>query len=112
MNDGYEVIWSETADFDLSEIIGYIADRNPLNAQTVFKKIKRIGSDLHISPEIERIVPELWNYGILQYRELIIAPWRIIYRIYRIAEKKVFVLSVIDGRRNVEDLLLNRMIRG
>jgi hypothetical protein len=41
------------------------------------------------------------------YRELIELPWRIIYKI---EEDKVFVLAVIDGRRNMEDILLDRFV--
>ena len=57
-------------------------------------------------PERGRIVPELRDQGILQYRELIIPPWRILYRI---SEKRVYVLSVFDSRRNIEDILLKRL---
>jgi toxin ParE1/3/4 len=42
----------------------------------------------------------------MQYRELIIVPWRIIYRV---AENKIYVLSVLDSRQNVEDILLKRL---
>lgn len=108
MDDKYEVIWAESAELDLREIIDYIADDNPLNARSILKKIKRTASALDFSPERGRIVPELKKYGIFQYRELIIKPWRILYRI---SENKVLVLSVIDGRRNIEDILLNRMLR-
>jgi toxin ParE1/3/4 len=31
--------------------------------------------------------------------------------IYRISDATVFVLSVIDSRRNVEDILLNRFVK-
>ncbi|WP_363321015.1 type II toxin-antitoxin system RelE/ParE family toxin [Desulfobacula sp.] len=53
------------------------------------------------------MVPELQGQGIFQYREIIITPWRLIYRI---AEQRVFVLSVIDSRQNIEDVLLMRLI--
>ena len=46
--------------------------------------------------------------GIIQYRELIKAPWRVIYRI---DGNTVYVTSVFDGRRNLEDLLLERVSR-
>ena len=42
------------------------------------------------------------------YRELILGPWRLIYRLDR---GQMYVLAVIDGRRNVEDLLLRRLMR-
>ena len=35
--------------------------------------------------------------------ELIVPPWRILYRI---AVKQVYVLSVLDSRQNIEDILL------
>ncbi|MDD4169451.1 MAG: type II toxin-antitoxin system RelE/ParE family toxin [Desulfotomaculaceae bacterium] len=43
----------------------------------------------------------------LNYRELIAPPWRIIYKI---EGNKVLVLAVINARRNVEDVLLDRFI--
>ena len=55
-----------------------------------------------------RIVPELQGQGILIYRELIAVPWRIIYRI---SDGTVFVLSVIDARQNIEDVLLSRLLK-
>ena len=54
-----------------------------------------------------RIVPELRFFNILSYREMIYPPWRIIYRIM---EDKVWILAVIDVRRNMEDILLERFV--
>ncbi|HPJ41757.1 MAG TPA: type II toxin-antitoxin system RelE/ParE family toxin [Spirochaetota bacterium] len=42
------------------------------------------------------------------YRELIVVPWRIIYRI---EEQKVYILAVIDSRRNFEDIILKRIMK-
>jgi len=53
------------------------------------------------------MVPELQNQGITLYRELIIGPWRVMYRV---SEDSVYVLSVLDSRQNVEDILLQRLI--
>lgn len=107
MNKKHEVIWSNTADEDLSSIIDYILQDSINNAINVFDKIKNKCSNLYIYPNRGRIVPELKDYGILLYRELIIEPWRVIYRI---TENRVFVLSVIDSRQNVEDILLSRFV--
>ncbi|MBI3008041.1 MAG: type II toxin-antitoxin system RelE/ParE family toxin [Candidatus Omnitrophica bacterium] len=103
----YEVIWTNTADGDLSRIIDYIAQDSINNAIDVFDKIKNKCSNLYICPNRGRIVPELRDYGILLYRELIIGTWRVMYRI---TENHVFVLSVIDSRQNVEDILLSRFV--
>jgi toxin ParE1/3/4 len=106
MKEKYQVVWSNIAENDLRNIIEYIADDSPPNALKIFKSIKQKVSSLNTFPERGRIVPELRDQGILQYRELIISPWRILYRI---SEMKVFVLSVLDSRRNIEDILLKRL---
>jgi len=67
--------------------------------------MKKQVSELYFSPERCRIVPELYEHGITQYREMIISPWRIMYRIQ---DSSVFVLSVLDSRQNIEDVLLKR----
>jgi toxin ParE1/3/4 len=108
MNKKYKVEWADVAESDLKQIIDYIAAESPGNALHLFKKIRQKASSLYPFPERGRIVPELQGQGIHIYRELIIAPWRIVYRI---SEGTVFVLSVIDSRQNVEDILLNRLIK-
>lgn len=107
MSDKYEVIWSHVAENDLKNIIDYVAEDSPVNASNVFKKIRQKASSLYILPERGRIVQELRDHGILQYRELIISPWRVIYRI---SGKSVYVLSILDSRQNIEDILLKRLI--
>jgi len=107
MNPRYQVVWTSVAENDLKKIIEYISVDSPHNALNILRKIKRKASSLYTFPERDRIVPELQDQGILQYRELIGPPWRLIYRI---AERKIFVLSVIDSRQNVEDILLKRLI--
>ena len=107
MNSTRQVFWTDVAENDLKDIIGYISIRNPYNAQKILKKIKSNAPNLYTFPERGRIVPELQEQGISQYRELIISPWRLIYRI---AEKEVYVLSLLDSRQNVEDILLKRLI--
>ena len=107
MNRKHDVVWSNIAENDLKNIVEYIADDSPPNAVKIFKRIKDRASSLYTFPERGRIVPELKDQGILQYRELIISPWRILYRI---SENNVLVLSVLDSRRNIEDILLKRLI--
>ncbi|MDA3898461.1 MAG: type II toxin-antitoxin system RelE/ParE family toxin [Desulfobacteraceae bacterium] len=107
MNRNYEVVWARVAENDLKEIIDYIAVDSPANALKIFRKIKEKASCLYTMPERCRIVPELKDQGIMQYRELIVPPWRIIFRIAKI---RIYVLSVLDSRRNIEDILLKRLI--
>ena len=107
MSQKYDIIWAGVAENDLKEIIEYTATYSPTNALITLKKIKQKASSLYTLPERGRIVPGLKDQGILLYRELIVPPWRIIYRI---SEMKVYVLSVLDARQNVEDILLGRLI--
>ena len=108
MENNFQVHWAETAEEDLKSIIEYICIDSPAAARNSLNKIKTKVSNLCSFPQRGRVVPELRDHGILQYRELIIPPWRVIYRI---SEGKVYVLSVIDSRRNIEDILYERMVR-
>lgn len=108
MSARYLVKWAAVAENDLKQIIDYIAIDSPGNALQILNKIRQKASTLYTFPERGRIVQELHGQGIQTYRELIVAPWRIIYRI---SDTTVYVLSVIDSRRNVEDILLDRLIK-
>ncbi len=107
MNPKYKIIWTNVAGNDLKNIIEYISVDSPQNALKILKKIKQKATNLYTLPERGHIVPELQDQGIFQYREVVIPPWRLIYRT---SERKIFVLSVIDSRQNVEDILLKRLI--
>jgi toxin ParE1/3/4 len=107
MKRTYTVRWSETSQRDLKSIVEYIAKNSPSHAYEVLSSSKEKVSSLHSFPGRGRIVPELQDQGITQYRELIVAPWRIIYRV---SEETVYVLSVLDSRQNVEDILLKRLV--
>jgi len=103
----FVVEWAQPAGKDLENIIEYISQDNIDTAVTIFEKIKSKCSTLNQFPDRGRIVPELKAYGILSYRELIISPWRVIYRT---SGQKVYVLAVIDSRRNMEDILIERFL--
>lgn len=107
MNKPYDVLWATVAENDLIAIIKYIYADNPQAARDSLQKIKAKVSNLDSLPQRGRIVPELKQQGILQYRELVIPPWRVIYRI---SDSSVNVFAVIDSRQNVEDVLLGRMV--
>ncbi len=107
MKQGFKVIWTGSAVHDLESIIAYIAEDSPANARKILSKIKKTVSDLYQSPHRGRFVPELQSQGILLYRELVIAPWRVMYRV---SENTVLVLSVFDSRQNIEDILLKKLL--
>ena len=59
-------------------------------------------------PERGHLPPELGRIGVAPYREIDLAPYRIIYRI---SGTLVSVQSILDGRRDLADLLHRRLVR-
>ena len=104
----FRVQWAEAAVRDLEELVSYIAADSPLNAERVLAKLEKRARTLESAPVRGRVVPELAHFGIRNWRELIAKPYRIVYRI---EEGTVNVLAVLDGRRELQDLLLERLIR-
>jgi plasmid stabilization system protein ParE len=107
MTGKYRVKWAAPARGDLFEIIEYIAQTNSSYAAEVLDKIELAVKDLGMFPKRKRIVPELEKYGYMLYREVIVDYWRILYRT---ENDIVYVVTVIDSRRNVEDIILKRML--
>ncbi len=107
ISNTYQALWTATAQQDFKKILEYIAADSVNQARKVYYTTKQKAGNLSQLPLQGRVVPELKYYGILTYREPISTPWRVIYKV---EENKVWVLAVIDGRRNVEDILLDRFI--
>ena len=103
----FEVIWTKNAQFDLESIIEYIKIDSVNIANKIFFEIKNECANLHYFPERKRVVPELQQIGILKYREIIHDRWRIIFKI---DNTKVYILLVVDSRRNLEDILFQRLL--
>ncbi|RJO64388.1 MAG: type II toxin-antitoxin system RelE/ParE family toxin [Myxococcales bacterium] len=104
----FRVFWTETAIRDLEDLLAYIAADSPANARNVLGRLKDRAVALGSTPGRGRVVPELAQFGLSAWRELIVRPYRLIYRI---ESKTVYVLAVLDSRRDLEDLLLKRLLR-
>ena len=103
----FEVIWTKNAQFDLESIIEYIKIDSLSIAKKIFLEIKKECENLYYFPQRRRVVPELQQIGISKYREIIYEKYRIIFKI---DNTKVYVLLVVDSRRNLEDILFQRLI--
>ena len=104
----FKVLWTDAASLDLERIIEFIAEENPANALAALARLERRCRALAALPERGRIVPELRAVDVLTYRELIEGPWRIVYR-YDV--DRVHVMAVLDARRELASLLLERLVR-
>ncbi len=103
-----KVIWNYSAENDLNEIIDYIIEKEGINtAFKLYNEIKECAKLLAVSPEQGRVVPELKMFT-TKYREIIYKPWRLIYKI---DEKVIKMLLVLDSRRNIEDIPVSYLIR-
>jgi toxin ParE1/3/4 len=104
----FKIVWTQAAAQDLESIVDFIADDNPDVAGLILRKLRNRANTLKNFPQRGRVVPELAAVGLRLYRELLSPPWRIVYRV---SNSIVYVVMVIDGRRNAEDILLDRLVR-
>lgn len=104
----WRVVWTEAATHDLVEIVSFVARKAPASARRLLLRLRSKAHSLERSPQRGRVVPELASAGTRTWRELVVKPYRIVYRI---RDDIVLVGAVMDGRRDLEDLLLERLTR-
>ena len=107
-NEIKEVEVSPFAQDDLNEIIEYYSSLSQNYVESTISEFEENVMSLQQHPKSGRIIPELERQGITQYRELIQGYYRIIYKI---SKDKVTVLTVIDGRRNFEEIIIEKLSR-
>ena len=103
-----EVIVSQFAEDDLNEIAEYYFSLSQNYVEKVISEFEENVMSLQRHPKSGRVVPELEKQGILQYRELIQGYYRIVYEL---SDDKVIVHTIIDGRRNFEDIIISKLSR-
>ena len=90
-----KVNWTETAEGHLDAIYAYIAQDSPEYALRMVDRITRRSQQIATFSLSGRSVPE---YEIEQIREVIEAPYRIIYYIY---PDQIDILAVLHGAQNI-----------
>ncbi len=103
----FRVEWAEVAQHDLDEIAGYIFRENPTAALRLIERVERKAGTLETMPLRGGIPPELVRFRVRIYHELLIPPYRLIYRVH---ENSVAVLGVFDGRRDLEEVIIGRLL--
>ena len=88
-----KLLWSGLALDDLKEMREYVSRDKPAAARKLAQSIKKSVLRLRDHPLSGRVVPELSHLG---YREVIVAPYRIIYEVQ---PTRVVILRVWHGRR-------------
>jgi len=108
MSSTYKTIFSRYAEDDLIEILDYFSSKDPEYSLKLLKIIENRVAELKKFPERGRVVPELEKQNIVEYRELIEGNYRIIFAI---EHETVIIHTIIDGRRDFEELIMNKLMR-
>jgi toxin ParE1/3/4 len=106
VNVRYTVRWTPEAEADAATIVDYFND--PINAEKVIVQFGVKADGLQNFPERGRVVPELRTIGVPHYLEVFHKPWRMVYKIQG---REVWIMAVLDGRRDLADLLFERLAR-
>ena len=105
----YLVRVTDQAEADLLEIYSCILESgDAAGADHVLKELERTCRTLSEHPGRGHVPPELERIQVVEYREISWKPYRIIYEV---AGRSVNVLAVLDGRRDLQTILAQRLIR-
>ncbi|WP_242664277.1 type II toxin-antitoxin system RelE/ParE family toxin [Chlorobium sp. N1] len=97
------------AEEDILAIWRYVAHVDSVGrADRLIDELRTSCLSLSAFPDRGHLPPELERIGIGEFREIHCKPYRIIYRL---VEGDVFVHCVLDGRRDLQLLLVERAIR-
>ncbi len=105
----YKVLIDPEAKRDLKEIFLYIALNDSISsANKLLVSLEKTLYKLEKFPERGHIPQELRQTGIKKYLEILRRPYRIFYEIDK---SLVYIHCALDGRRNVQEILSERLLR-
>jgi len=105
----YTVLIDPKAKQDLLELFQYVLLNDGYNqADELVTAIESVIYKLEEYPKRGHIPEELRGTGVKKYLEVHYKPYRIIYDI---TGTEVYVHCVLDGRRNIQEILSERVLR-
>jgi len=103
------ILVTRSAEDDLAEIFDYVEQHDsPERADALLNGIEQVIGSLKTMPDRGHYPPELLRIGIREYRELHFKPYRVIYEL---RGTDVIIHCVLDGRRDLQTLLHQRLVR-
>jgi len=103
-----KVLFAEEVIDDLVDLHGFLAIAESLErADAIVSDIQESCRRRAKFPDQGHVPPELDGYK-TKHREIHCKVWRIIYRI---DAKKLYILAVVDSRRDVQSFLERRLLR-
>jgi len=108
MSRRHRIVWTERAVRDVEAALDWVEDENgPEEAARVLDDLEGAIAALRSMPSRCRVVVELREHGIRSYRELLCGPYRVVFRV---RGREVVLLAILDHRRDLEELLLERAL--
>jgi toxin ParE1/3/4 len=99
----------EEAEADLLDIYRYVARNDSIDrVNSLMDKLEKTILNLEVMPDRGHIPPELESVGVMEFKEVFYNPYRIIYQVIK---SNVYVHCILDGRRDLQDLLQQRVLR-
>ncbi len=78
------------------------------SGKAVYQNLKNNCLQLANFPSKGKVPPELARISVLRYRQIVWKPYRIIYKF---SDETIYMMAILDGRRNLEELLTKRLLR-
>lgn len=104
----HAVLLTRGAENDLEGLHRHLAEfGDTASADRLLDQLMSIVQSLEQSPERGSYPKELLALGIKAYRQVLFKPWRLIYRVEGGA---VYVVLVVDGRRDLQSVLAERLL--
>ncbi|MGK6319882.1 type II toxin-antitoxin system RelE/ParE family toxin [Sphingomonas sp. DT-204] len=104
----FEVELTRGAEDDLKEIYGYLVENRSVDeADALLEAFLDKILTLERFPLRGAIPKELDALGIREFRQVLLEPYRLIYRVIA---GRVFILVIADGRRDMQALLERRLL--
>lgn len=105
----YAVFLIAEAEGDIFDIHRFVAAHDsPGKAEDLFVRLRDTINSLAEQPTRGHVPPELEWIDVREFLEIHFKPYRIICQI---SETKIFVHAVLDGRRELQDVLQRRLLR-
>lgn len=105
----YDVIFDQDAEEDLFDIATFAAvNDSGEGADRLLSALRQTCQTVRRPPLRGNIPTELFQIGVIEFRELHYKPYRVIYSL---ESTTVYVHCVLDGRRDIQTILQERLLR-
>jgi len=104
------IIWTKNAVDELTEIVSqekYNMGKSP--ARNLYLRIKAKMERINIKPGLQEVMPEMVDIGFNHIYQAAESPWVIAYKI---ENKTICVLSIINVGKELDEILYNKFLEG